>query len=298
MNGLHFSILFLAAVVNNTHAVPSVDLGDRQEFDSEKALLSSSHTYNANNGDLDNGDLWTNVAVDEQPALSLAEKEKRTRDALLRITANKNNRRTVTQFLPILRSLSQAQKAALAAIVSVQANQRNGNELSHEQVSQSNSNFMKIVCAYAILYETNEWMIFVVGLAAREISSCTVWCDIYLRDDIGWAMILSWAAGPAKCSLYTLSQGIIAQYRKTGTVTEKVNFHYGAIKKCFNAASIFVFLFTMSLIFQCGRCQERVAIVECMQAIWREAYEYKHRTHYSCCLHFMHTINGTISFFP
>lgn len=107
------------------------DLDDLQDFDFENDLLVDD----ANNQVPESDQLWNIDDVDEQPAVSFVEKEKRVRDALARITMNPNNRQTMTQILPILRSLSTAQRTTLAAIVMAQASQHDGNELNYEQVS-------------------------------------------------------------------------------------------------------------------------------------------------------------------
>lgn len=67
---------------------------------------------------------------------SFADKEKRIQNALMRSTSDKKNRHMMTQILPILRSLSKPQKMALVAIVSAQADLKNGmDDLSFDEVS-------------------------------------------------------------------------------------------------------------------------------------------------------------------
>lgn len=72
--------------------------------------------------------------IAEEDSNTFAEKEKRIRDALLRSTKDKQNIRTFTQILPILRSLSKPQRLALAAIISAQSSAKPGAELSLDQV--------------------------------------------------------------------------------------------------------------------------------------------------------------------
>lgn len=221
MYRLHYFIV--ALLVHNLHAEPNADLDDLQNFHSESDQLSSPQINTGRKDAATNLDdifniedevLWAIDDEDEQPVLSFAEKEKRVRDALFRITMDKNNRRTMTQILPILRSLSKAQKTALAALVSAQAHERNGNELSYEQVSQTNSNFMtENYMLPCYLYETMESMILIFCFSYGTRSRS--------RDANSLCFMNSGAHGkshratdwPLKYNLRLSNQELIALYR-------------------------------------------------------------------------------------
>lgn len=71
----------------------------------------------------------------EEEPMSFNEKELRIRDALLRATQDARNRRTLSEVIPILRSMSKQQRLALAALVAAQTSARSGDEeLSLKQV--------------------------------------------------------------------------------------------------------------------------------------------------------------------
>lgn len=74
------------------------------------------------------------MAEDEPTTFN--EKEKRIRDALLRSTQDVRNRRTLSQVLPILRSISKPQRLALAALISAQTTAKAGDELNLKQVRE------------------------------------------------------------------------------------------------------------------------------------------------------------------
>lgn len=62
------------------------------------------------------------------------EKEQRVRDALLRSSQDVRSQRTLSEMLPILRSLSKQQRLTLAALISTQTNPKSGKSLDLEQV--------------------------------------------------------------------------------------------------------------------------------------------------------------------
>lgn len=62
------------------------------------------------------------------------EKEQRVRDALLRSTQDVRSQRTLSEVLPILKSLSKQQRLTLAALISTQTNPKSGKSLDLEQV--------------------------------------------------------------------------------------------------------------------------------------------------------------------
>lgn len=131
---------------------------DIHDFEFESEPIDGNSNINRNNNNKQNGDMTSaasnsnnsnkidDIILDDDlvsvaaataahESNSFVEKEKRIRNALFRSTSDKNNWHTMTQLLPILRSLSKPQKMALFAIVSAQADMRNGNELSYKQVS-------------------------------------------------------------------------------------------------------------------------------------------------------------------
>lgn len=71
--------------------------------------------------------LMLHEMADEEP-MSFNEKELRIRDALLRVTQDARNRRTISEVIPILRSMSKQQRLALAALVTAQTSARSGDE--------------------------------------------------------------------------------------------------------------------------------------------------------------------------
>lgn len=62
------------------------------------------------------------------------EKEARIRDALIRSTHDVRTQRTLSEMLPILRSLTEAQRLTLAALISTQTNPKSGKSLDVKQV--------------------------------------------------------------------------------------------------------------------------------------------------------------------
>lgn len=86
------------------------------------------------------------MAEDEPPAFN--EKEKRVRDALLRSTQDARNRRTFSEVLPILRSLTRQQRLTLAALVSAQTNVKSGKSFDLKQVSTPSI----VNCFFSLLF--------------------------------------------------------------------------------------------------------------------------------------------------
>lgn len=66
------------------------------------------------------------MAEDEPAAFNA--NELRIRDALKRATQDARNRRTISQVMPILRSISKQQRLALVALISAQTSARSGDE--------------------------------------------------------------------------------------------------------------------------------------------------------------------------
>lgn len=71
--------------------------------------------------------LMLHEMAEEEP-LAFNEKELRIRDALLRATQDARNRRTLSEVIPILRSMSKKQRLALAALITAQTSARSGDE--------------------------------------------------------------------------------------------------------------------------------------------------------------------------
>lgn len=80
--------------------------------------------------------VMSEMAEDEPQMFN--EKEKRVRDALLKSTHDTRNRRTFSEMLPILRSLSKQQRLTLAALISAQTNIKSGKSLDLKQVCKTN----------------------------------------------------------------------------------------------------------------------------------------------------------------
>lgn len=140
---LNYSVFFLFAFcARNGLANASTDSADDlQDFDFGIDPAPAPPTVAASAEELLLVDAEKDVRLvdtaDKQPlVLTINEKEKRLREALLRITADKENRQTLTQILPILRGLSKSQRTVLAAIVTAQASQRH--KFAYKEVSQSN----------------------------------------------------------------------------------------------------------------------------------------------------------------
>lgn len=76
------------------------------------------------------------MAKEEPQAFN--EKELRIRDALMRATQDDRNRRTLSEVIPILRSMSKQQRLALVALITAQTSARSGDEeLNLKQVRKS-----------------------------------------------------------------------------------------------------------------------------------------------------------------
>lgn len=71
--------------------------------------------------------------ADDEPEF-FNEKEARIRDALLRSTQDARTQRTLSEMLPILKSLTKAQRITLAALISTQTNAKSGKSLDANQV--------------------------------------------------------------------------------------------------------------------------------------------------------------------
>lgn len=79
--------------------------------------------------------VMSEMAEDEPQRFN--EKEKRVRDALIRSTQDVRNRRTISEVLPILRSLSKQQRLALAALISAKTNAKSNDDLDLKQVRKA-----------------------------------------------------------------------------------------------------------------------------------------------------------------
>lgn len=81
----------------------------------------------------------------EDEPLAFNEKEQRIRNALLRATQDARNRRTISDVLPILRSMSKQQRLALAALITAQTSTRYADEeVNLKQVRIFSSHFLPI----------------------------------------------------------------------------------------------------------------------------------------------------------
>lgn len=71
--------------------------------------------------------------ADDEPEF-FNEKETRIRNALFHSTQDVRSQRTLTEMLPILRSLSAAQRLTLAALISTQTSPKSGKSMDFNQV--------------------------------------------------------------------------------------------------------------------------------------------------------------------
>lgn len=86
------------------------------------------------------------IAEDEPQMFN--EKEKRVRDVLLKSTHDTRNRRTFSEMLPILRSLSKQQRLTLAALITAQTNIKSGESLDLKQVCKNKKYISKFSISF------------------------------------------------------------------------------------------------------------------------------------------------------
>lgn len=90
------------------------------------------HVYHGDDEIRNAESVWSEMAEDEPETFN--EKEKRIRIALLRSSQDVRNRRTLSEVVPILRSIPKQQRLLLAALIAKQTNARSGSELNLHQV--------------------------------------------------------------------------------------------------------------------------------------------------------------------
>lgn len=118
---------------------------DIPDFEFESELLPD---YNYPDDEMKSVEQMVLNDMAEDEPTSFTEKEKQIRDALARSTQDVRNRRTISQVMPILRSISKQQRLALAALITAQTSARSGNELNLKQVRIIHS----ICFSYAFLF--------------------------------------------------------------------------------------------------------------------------------------------------
>lgn len=84
--------------------------------------------------------VMSEMAEDEPQMFN--EKEERVRDALLKSMHDTRNRRTFSEMLPILRSLSKQQRLTLAALISAQTDIKSGKSLDLKQVCKTEKKYI------------------------------------------------------------------------------------------------------------------------------------------------------------
>lgn len=82
-------------------------------------------------------------------------KEKRIRDALMRSKQDLRSQRTLSEVLPIIKSLSEQQRLTLAALISTQTNPKSGKSLDLQQVCISFFKFLMIIFNSHFLIDAN-----------------------------------------------------------------------------------------------------------------------------------------------
>lgn len=108
--------------------------GDEPEYDFGDDPTFINYLDYRHNPELKNFERSVLSEMAEDEPIHFNEKEKRVRDALIRSTQDVRNRRTISEVLPILRSLTKQQRLALAALISAKTNTKPNEELDLKQV--------------------------------------------------------------------------------------------------------------------------------------------------------------------
>lgn len=122
----------LISVVLSVYRINSPDYGINNEDDDNDDLPLAHHFHADPDSRGFERTMLRDMAEDEPEFFN--EKEQRVRDALLRSTQDVRSQRTLSEVLPILRSLSKQQRLTLAALISTQTNPKSGKSLDVEQV--------------------------------------------------------------------------------------------------------------------------------------------------------------------
>lgn len=105
---------------------------DTSDFDFDDELPTAHHFH----GDPDirsvEAMMIRDMAEDEPEFFNV--KEKRIRDALMRSKQDLRSQRTLSEVLPIIKSLSKQQRLTLAALISTQTHLKSGKSLDLQQV--------------------------------------------------------------------------------------------------------------------------------------------------------------------
>lgn len=132
-----FGCLAFAAAMNGLLAINHI--ADLPDFEYESALPPDYYYPGDEMKSVER--MMLREMADEEP-LQFNEKELRVQNALLRATKDVRNRRTVSEVLPILRSMSRQQRLALAALIMAQTSARSADEeLNMKQVRIVSSDF-------------------------------------------------------------------------------------------------------------------------------------------------------------
>lgn len=113
--------------------VLSVDHDASDYDDNDDEIPSMAHHFHAD-PDIHGFErmMLHDMAEDEPEYFN--EKELHIRDALLRSTQDVRTQRTLSELLPILKSLTKAQRLTLATLISTQTNAKSGKSLDVKQV--------------------------------------------------------------------------------------------------------------------------------------------------------------------
>lgn len=126
-------VLVLCFLIQSINNVLSVYHDVSSDFDGDDDLPSMTHHYH-NDPDIRGFErmMLKDMAEDEPEFFN--EKEQRIHDALVRSTQDVRSQRTLSEMLPILRSLSKKQRLVLAALIATQTNPKSGKSLDLKHV--------------------------------------------------------------------------------------------------------------------------------------------------------------------
>lgn len=125
-------LCFSFQLINDVLCVYHDDLPDYDIDDDDDDLPMAHHFHSDSDIRGFERMMLRDMAEDEPEFFN--EKEKRVRDALIRSTQDVRSQRTISEVLPILKSLSKQQRLTLAALIATQTNPKSGKSLDSKQV--------------------------------------------------------------------------------------------------------------------------------------------------------------------
>lgn len=129
---------------------PNYDINDNDDDDDDDNDLPMANHFHADPDIRGFERMMLRDMAEDEPEF-FNEKEKRVRDALLRSTQDVRSQRTLSEMLPILRSLSQQQRLTLAALISTQTNPKSGKSLDVKQVCRKYYYYFFLLLIYLIM---------------------------------------------------------------------------------------------------------------------------------------------------